>query len=184
MPNIIVLFGHQQVGKSTTARSLADVHDYRRVSFADPLYAMVGALLGITPEEARKLPKEEPIPGLDGKTLRFTLQTLGTEWGREMISSSLWLNTARRTINRLTRAGSDVVVDDCRFEDEYRMLLDLGAKFILLSRDDMPEQSNPEHASEQDWHHFKPDAAVLNQGYALDQWLELAGSRVLSALGL
>lgn len=154
MSNIIVLCGPQRVGKSTAANALVRRYGFVRVSFADPLYDMLATLLCISLQELKQLPKHEPLDLLEGKTLRHALQTLGTEWGRNNISEELWNNIALRRIKFLQSKNVPVVVDDCRFYNEYESLRVLGAKSVLLTRDDLPPQVNTEHASETDWCKF------------------------------
>ena len=182
MSDIIALFGPQQAGKSTASKSLVENHSYTKVSFADPLYAMLATLMGISTEEIRKLPKEEPREELEGKSIRQALQLLGTEWGRDMIGEGIWRNTCLRNIQKIVAGGGKVVIDDCRFMNEFEGLIDIGAVFVRIDREDLPEQSNPDHKSEQDWKHFSADATVVNTGGDLDLWIALAGKAILGAL--
>ena len=152
------------------------------MAFADPLYRMLAALLDCTVDEVRAMPKSEPMPQLEGKTIRHTLQTLGTQWGRQMMGEEIWANTCVREALWLIQSGVSVVIDDCRFHNEYKLLRDAGAKFVRLSREDMPEQVNPGHESEADWPHFPVDAAVLNPSDGVKNWSALAGKAILVAL--
>ena len=182
MALIIALYGPQQVGKSTAALSLVDHHGFVSVAFADPLYRMIAALLNISMEEVRRLPKNEPMEALGGQTLRYTLQTLGTEWGREKISQNLWVDTARRSILSCVAAGHPVVVDDLRFDNEYDVLSEVGCLFVRLRRDGVPEQDNPEHASETAWANFHSNADVTNPPDGAENWSQRAGVAIISAL--
>lgn len=182
MSPLIALYGPQQVGKSTAAESLSKNHGYVRVSFADPLYRMLAGLLDIPFSSIKKLPKEVPMPELQGKTIRYALQTLGTEWGRNMIGGRLWVSTASRTIMNHLKDGQLVVVDDCRFLNEYYMLRDLGASFVELRRDYNLGQSNPKHGSEVEWKQFTADAQVTNLYVTGDGWLDGGADVILSAL--
>jgi hypothetical protein len=182
MATIIALYGPQQVGKSTAALSLVEHHEFTRIAFADPIYRMVAALLNISMEAVRRLPKNEPMEALGGQTLRYALQTLGTEWGREKISQDLWISTARRSILDHAVPGRPVVIDDLRFDNEYAMLAEIGCLFVRLRRDGVPEQDNPGHASETAWAHFQSHAEVTNPPDGAANWARKAGEAILDAL--
>jgi hypothetical protein len=111
---LIGMCGAAGSGKDTVASILG----FDRVAFADPLYEMVSIVTGLTPAEMRdREAKERPIDWL-GQSPRQLLQTLGTEWGRDTISQSIWVDTAMRRVQRLLDEGRDVVVTDCRFDNE------------------------------------------------------------------
>lgn len=185
MSEIIALCGPQQVGKTTAANSLVEHFDFVRVAFADPLYDMVAALMRLPVHKVRELPKNEPMPSLAGRTLRHALQTLGTEWGRNDMSADIWVNAAIRKANSLTMRGVRVVMDDCRFLNEYDALRRAGARMVLLQRDELPEQINTSHGSEIEWPNFPHfDAVVKNPADGAPNWAETAGRTILTSLGI
>lgn len=184
MATLIALYGPQRVGKSTSAKSLENLHHFHVVSFAAPLYKALAAILGISITELRQMPKEEPLPALGGRSIRYALQTLGTEWGRELMSPDLWVITARRTISNLLDCGQDVVVDDLRFSNEYHMLRELNCRFVELRRHGLSDPGES-HASEVQWRQFEPDAVVLNpQADDGVYWTKEAGNTILTMLGI
>lgn len=158
---IIALYGPQQAGKSEAAKAIALLPRWSRLSFAQPLYDMMSALLG---EDARKLDKAAPLDALCGKTLRHALQTLGTEWGRGMVGDTIWLNAMDAALTRCQKRGWEgVVLDDLRFLNEYQFLRERGATIIRIEREGcLIPTLNQGHASEADWCDFKYDHKVLN----------------------
>ena len=111
---LIGVCGAAGSGKDT----IASILGFDRVAFADPLYEMVAIVTGMTPAEMRdRETKERPIDWL-GQSPRQLLQTLGTEWGRGMVSETIWVDTAMRRVQRLLDEGRDVVITDCRFDNE------------------------------------------------------------------
>jgi hypothetical protein len=77
--------------------------------------------------------KEEPCPFLKGRTPRHAMQTLGSDWGREMIHPEIWIEAwQQRTLGLLNR-GLDVVIDDCRFENEAEAVRKLGGKIVEVT---------------------------------------------------
>jgi hypothetical protein len=138
-PFIIALSGPAGSGKSTAAEYLARRHGFARTRFAAPLKAMMGAFyssLGFTAAdiEARIEGdlKQADCPHLCGKTPRLAMQTLGTEWGREILGASFWVDAWRETAARVLDEGGKVVVEDCRFEDEAIAVRALGGIVIGL----------------------------------------------------
>ena len=183
MSDIIALCGPQQVGKTTAAKSLSEHFKFVRVSFADPLYDMIATLLRIPVALVRELPKNEPLEVLEGRTLRYTLQMLGSEWGRSLIGSEIWVNTALRRVKTLVDHGTRVVIDDCRFLNEYTALRKAGAKMVLLQRAETPEQHNTSHASEIEWPNFPHfDARVMNPPDGAAHWGKTAAKTILTQI--
>lgn len=126
--NIVVvgITGKAGVGKSTLAKYLADRYGFTRLSFASPIKKMLSVLVdncfGITM-------KDMPIDDLCGRSLRYGLQTLGTEWGRNMIGEDVWVNYMNRYISICMPLGYNrFVIDDVRFDNE--------ARFVQSFRDD------------------------------------------------
>jgi hypothetical protein len=138
-PSIIALSGPAGSGKSTAAEYLARHHGFARTRFAAPLKAMMGAFyssLGFTASdiEARiegQL-KEIECPHLCGKTPRFAMQRLGTEFGREILGASFWVDAWRETAARVLDEGGKIVVEDCRFDDEAIAVRAFGGIVIGL----------------------------------------------------
>ena len=158
---ITAFYGSQGAGKSESAKALTTV-GWVRLSFATPIYRMMSALLGV---DARTLPKEEPLEELCGKTLREALQLLGTEFGRNMIGKTIWLDALLRDIRQAEAEGAEgVVIDDLRFANEYHFLRDLGATIIRIDRPDAANGTLNSHASECDWVDFRWDHRIHNDG--------------------
>jgi hypothetical protein len=131
---LIGFTGAAGAGKTTAAKFLVGL-GYKKVSFADPLRDMLH-VLGVPCEVmADPVAKEQPHPALNGKTPRYALQTLGTEWGRETISPTLWTDTAMRRAARLRGLGLGVVFDDVRFDNEARAVRAAGGVIIRLQLD-------------------------------------------------
>lgn len=134
---VIGMTGAARSGKDTVADYLCTEYDYGRIAFADPIKAMVCSLLKITPESL-EANKDSPIPGLG--TPRRMLQTLGTEWGRELIDDEIWIKLARTEIFRMRndRRYSGVIITDVRFQNEAEMIHELDGVLWRTDRMDCP----------------------------------------------
>lgn len=67
------------------------------------------------------------------------MQTLGTEWGRELVDENLWVTVARKQIEWLASRPADdrpdvVVISDVRFENEAEMIRELGGMVVHARR--------------------------------------------------
>jgi len=115
---IFIISGCAGSGKSTLANKLANQLPGEVMSFADPIKQALASILW--PEEKllwRQLiqhEKDEPQEILGGRTVREGLQTLGTEWGRNMMDAMIW---SRALSARLPKEGT-VIIDDARFPNE------------------------------------------------------------------
>ncbi len=147
MRKIIAFIGPAGCGKSTAAAALVS-GGYIRHRFAGPLKAMLRAL-GLTREEVDGNLKETPS-ALLGCTPREAMQSLGTQWGREMIHGDLWM---RAWINGLPTEGL-IVVDDCRFPNEAEAVRRLDGTIVRVIRPGWKYES--EHESEA--HHESMEA--------------------------
>jgi hypothetical protein len=129
---IIAFVGLAGSGKTTAAMHLTNNHGYRRLRFAEPLKAMLRAL-GLGSEEIDGSLKETPSPLLCGKTPRWAMQTLGTEWGRELIGEDFWQNLwLDRAADCLDLDGR-IVADDCRFGTEAATVRRLGGTVVRVT---------------------------------------------------
>lgn len=169
MPSLIGLTGAAGSGKSVAADALAE-EGYVRVRVSTPLKNMLRAYyhsFGISPEEIeRKIEgdlKETPCPLLFGKTPRYAMQTIGTEWGRALISERIWADGWKIRATVAMQAGHDVVAEDIRFTDEEAALRELDGTVVQLTGRAKEDVVSGKHRSE-DMEGIKPDVTVKNDG--------------------
>ena len=170
-PLLIALVGYKQSGKSTVASHLGTTLDFTPIKFAGPLKKMVGTLLyslGFdTPEEQYRFlegsDKETTIPSI-GKSSRELQQTLGTEWGRELVHPSVWLKCFENTVDNLRKKYlSPVICDDCRFLNEAKLIRKMGGKIVRISRFSAND-SEDTHLSETEMVMIQEDYNITNNG--------------------
>lgn len=139
---IIGLSGNAGSGKSTAARYLIEKHGFTLHKMAGPLKNMLRAI-GLTERHIDGDLKEVTCDLLNGRTPRYAMQTLGTEWGRDMISNSFWGDIWEKTL-----PSGNIVVDDCRFDNEVERVNRLGGLVIGIERVGLEKGEHSSHASE------------------------------------
>lgn len=110
---IIGVCGAAGAGKGEIARILEE-RGYATLSFADPLYDAVSAITGLSVEELKDRSRKENTLGWISYSPRRLLQSLGTEWGREMIHPEIWVMAAFQRM----LPGGDYCIPDVRFANE------------------------------------------------------------------
>lgn len=165
MSRLVGIAGRMSVGKSAVAQMLQETRDYEGVSFAKPLKEMARVLLvnlGYSPLmiDFHFSHKFSVIPHL-GVSMRHVLQTLGTEWGRNLLDHSLWVDLADFKI-RESMAYADVVIDDVRFEDEAAFIRAHDGLVIHLRRPGSAAASD--HVSESGITVGARDVVIVNDG--------------------
>lgn len=123
----IGIAGAKRAGKDTLARGLAGALAPIPVdSFAAPIRRFVADLLGWSLDELEAR-KEDRVSWLDA-TPRHMMQTLGTEWGRNLVDPELWVAST------FARNPTGAILADVRFRDEARAIRDDYGVVIRVSR--------------------------------------------------
>lgn len=155
---LIGICGRAKSGKSHLAKFIKSKYrNVNIVSLATPLKNALIAIFAYAGYTAKEIDerlhgklKEYQDPIL-GYTPRFLMQTLGTEWGRNILGNSWWINLCETKIKRLAEEKSDrdiiVVVDDIRFENEIEWLkMNKGKLVTLISSREVRGELPPEVA--------------------------------------
>lgn len=155
---VIGIHGRARTGKDTVANFIVSHRGGYVYSFADPIRAML-VPLGIDMSDPYwQAHKENIIPAL-GVSPRRLMQTLGTEWGRQLINQDLWLILAKQ---RLLNFGPGMVIPDVRFENEAAWVRKHGGRIIHVVRPNVaPVEA---HASEDGIEVLPEDAQLSNSG--------------------
>ena len=165
MVKIIGLMGLAQSGKSTIAQHLSDNHGFVRVRFSGPLKAKCLSM-GLSDREIEGDGKEAPHPLLCGKTPRYVMQTLGTEWGRELIGPDFWTGIWRESVMAAIDQGAKgIIAEDCRFPNEIEAVRSLGGDVWQIIR---PSTVKLSHISESAASEIEPDFIIHNTGQVRD----------------
>jgi len=121
------------------------------LSLADPIRAAVEAMYGLprnTLADSRET-KESEAPCAGGKTYRNLLQTLGTEWGRQLVSDTFWIDLLQYRAAEVHFADV-VLVPDVRFYNEYELLIKKNNGYLIeIVGEGIEHGGDTAHASEQ-----------------------------------
>jgi hypothetical protein len=142
---LIGIMGPARVGKDTATSYLCDCYDMDSYAFADPIKDM---LTGVFGDLFRDGDREAVIDWL-GKSPRQLMQTLGTEWGRDVVHPDLWVLVADQMWKKYQEIGrgTGVVLSDVRFRNEAEWVLAQGGLLVNLTRPNTESVSS--HVSEQ-----------------------------------
>ena len=183
---IILISGKQGVGKSSLQEELYNrLPMSTKFRFADPLYQIHEGIQQmmhwIYPEITcahRKIAKDGPL-----------LQMLGTNWARAF-DNDIWVKIAQRKVGELLRKGfAPIIIDDCRFKNEFHAFDDMGVLKIRLHCDkDIRKarctmwRDNDTHPSEIDLDEYAAEGK-FDLHYDTENFdIEALGDRVLQAL--
>jgi hypothetical protein len=170
---LIALTGRARSGKDTAGQFFCSTYGFTQYAFADPIRAGLRAALGLTDWHFNE-GKEIVIPEY-GKSPRQLMQLFGTDFGRKMVHPDVWFVPAEEIV----RSTKNLVITDCRFDNEAAWVREHCGYVIRITRDNAPQVSA--HVSEDGVSEELIDFKVKNNGTLED----LCGSlgSVYSELG-
>lgn len=116
------------VGKTTAVKAFGELQKVHCVKFAQPLYDMQEYIYGRISSVVKRQS--------DFMKDRKLLQWLGTDWGRDTISPTIWVDIWKAEVNSYLAQGATVVCDDVRFDNEAQTVLDMGGTVLKIVSED------------------------------------------------
>lgn len=177
-PTIIAFTGLKGSGKSTATELIEEInkhYEIHRLSFADPLKRLVSDIFCLNNNECYDPTLKEVLLPQWNVTPRELLQKIGTELFRNQLTNvcpnlilpadTIWVSSLYYKIKQIEThneirgmTNSIVLIDDCRFDDEYDTIKKLGGIVIKITRHTY-SRIPPLHASEKG---CKYDYEILN----------------------
>ncbi len=164
--SLVGFAGLKNSGKNAAAEVLK-ADGYVEVKFAGALKEMLRAYLRYINVDSVEIErmidgdmKEEPSTYFGGKTPREAMQTLGTEWGRDLIHPNIWTNSFLRHAGKFAK----VVCTDVRFPNEVELIKRVNGTVVLIERPDGVQDSFADHSSETLVGTLLWDQHILNDG--------------------
>lgn len=133
----------------------------KRISRQTIEYAMIGLVNSLKVTQiTNKFIQWAQESGLivDSISGRELLQKVGTEFFRQKIRDTFWVDLMQQSI--LDNEGCTIVVDDTRFPDEFRLLKSMG--FVMLNIINPEESTKDSHISENSLNGVSFDLTFIN----------------------
>ena len=184
---LIGICGFQSSGKDTIADYLIKEYGFIKLSFASVLKDIISIMFGWPRDKLEGLSKEdrewrEQIDPWWSQTLempyltpRYVMQYLATDLFRDKFHPDIWIKIVENKLNKYfdQNIKTNIVISDCRFENEINMILRLGGKIIQVYRNppfwfhkyrngENPEEVKKFHRSEIEWIRCYRDYDVEN----------------------
>jgi hypothetical protein len=176
MNNLIGLSGKAGSGKDEVYRIIKDITDvnYENKKFAHKLKLMVTLILGCSMKDLENREFKNKDLGDEWAneerrmTPRLLLQLLGTECGREILHSNIWVNALFADYKEDNSSNyPNWVVTDCRFPNEAKAIQERGGIVIRINRPGFEDTGD--HESETALDNYKEfDHVITNDGFISD----------------
>lgn len=174
---LIGIHGHARAGKDTVGRWLDTNRRAHRDSFAWPIRHTISVMFNL-PSGVWDDPvaKEATLEGV-GKSPRYLAQTLGTEWGRDLVHSDLWVKLCEMRLRICNAWQTDrmVVITDVRFPNEAAWIREHGTLLHVYRDGANGDVGIMGHASEQGIPLEAGDIMVSNNGTLDELYGKLGG---------
>lgn len=168
---VIGLHAKKRSGKDTLSQRIRECWGFSQVAFAEPLYKGLHAMFPFIRDECW-VDRDLPIPEL-GRSVNELLQSLGTDWGRNMIHERVWIDRAAEAgeKRRADCYGAGIVFSDVRFENEARYIVEERKGYIIEIVSDRSYNANL-HVSNNRLPDKYIHARIENNTSIHDMWVE------------
>jgi len=148
--NTIGLLGNIGSGKNTVAQYLA-TKDCIPTSFAGPLKDLCANVFGWDrdllegeTDESRQFRETVDMfwskkLSISNFTPRLALQLIGTDVMRNHFNENIWISSLEYRVKKLHHQNECVVISDCRFQNEVKIIQAMNGTIILVEREEKPE---------------------------------------------
>lgn len=164
---LIGLCGYGGAGKSEVAKILREKHGFAGPHIKTPIRNMAASLLrdfGIRDVMIDRYLdgdlKRDVIPEI-GKSGTYLQQSLGFDWGRDLIRKDLWLGLWLDQVCGFLNEGRGVVQESVRADDEASAIRSLGGLIVEVRR---PGVGRDPSAHRSEWLPDRIDAVLGNDG--------------------
>jgi len=192
--------GLARSGKDHAANYLAKHMNLHKYAFAEPLKTMLKSVFGDHFHEGDR----SGICPETGKSYREMMQTLGTEWGRQLMDENVWVNLVNRRWGEVeagchlvneykdykghhAKLAEGMILSDVRFDSEAQWIRDHGGVILEVVRpvhhtvtENIKKQLGmtvgiPGHQSEKGISRAGITHTLLNDGTLVDFDIKLMG---------
>lgn len=158
---IIGLAGKVGAGKTTIAKMMEERDGFVIRTYAYPLKKSLSALTGLSMNYFTDIKLKEIPLDVIGKSPRQLMQLMGTEFVRDLVHKDFWTHRMAQTLNNMD-STVDVVIDDCRFENETALVRSMGGTVVHLLRDYGQVTTHMSHVSENSLRVYPQDLCIFS----------------------
>jgi hypothetical protein len=191
---IIVCSGFSGSGKDQVAKRLIDKHNFTKISFASVLKDVLSVLFSWNRDMLEGNTKEsrdwrESIDewwseklNIPNFTPRWAMQNIGTDLFRNHFNSNIWIFALEKKLEGLK--DKNIVITDCRFENEYNFLKNIKVVFFYIERCKPPswfyDKKFPSdlHVSEYEWINYIDNATKITNYGTIDELNEKIDEKI------
>ena len=134
---IVGILGLKGSGKDTIGNYLIEKYNFEKIAYAGALKDAICCVFGWdrnmmegATEESRKW--REEIDPYWGFSPREMMQRIGTDLFRKQIKDDIWIKSLKLKLEKMT---TNVVITDCRFNNEIDVIKEKGGIIILVERE-------------------------------------------------
>ena len=154
--------GKDTIADAIIARFARHGTKAKKVPFAEPLKQAVCAMFGWERKQLEDhIFKETPEP-ITGKTPRYIMQAMGTEFARELLHDDVWIRLAAAEVQRCVDADIVPILTDVRFTNESDFVRSVNGKLIHVINPETVTRTDA-HASENGVPKLVGDASFVNE---------------------
>jgi hypothetical protein len=134
---LVGILGLKGSGKDTIGNYLIENYNFEKIAYAGALKDAICCVFGWdrnmmegATDESRKW-REETDPYW-GFSPREMMQRIGTDLFRKQIKDDIWIKSLKLKLEKMTQ---NVVITDCRFNNEIDVIKEKGGIIILVERE-------------------------------------------------
>lgn len=164
---LVGLCGPAGCGKSTVGNVMEREFLFTQHAFAAPIKRGLNAMFHWEMQQWDNRAWKESTIDWIGKSPRQLIQTLGTEWGRDLIAPDLWIRIAMRRWGEVRASHSPrMVITDVRFDNEAQAIIDAGGSIWRVEREQVTPVTG--HVTEKGISPVLVTGRIRNQGTIAD----------------
>jgi hypothetical protein len=195
MVQVVGILGFKGSGKDTAGEYLVREHGFEVESFANPLKDLLAAVFGWdrallegnttdsrtwreTPDvwwEHKLNWSESPYKYLGRFTPRVAMQVIGTDVMREHFDNNLWI----KSLESRLRGKERVVVTDCRFPNECKLIRQYDGLLFRVKRGPEPEWFDLARKTALSDDECNPEMALAYPTVHVSEWAWLGEDAIL-----
>lgn len=177
----IALCGFSGSGKDTIANIFVSKYCFNKLSFGSAIKDVLSSIFGWDRKMLEGVTQEDRIKreipdlwwsqelGISNFSPRMAMQKIGTDLFRDKFNENIWI----KVVERKLMDYENIVITDCRFPNEIKMLKSNGFLVINVERikpnwfdsythGNYSEEANKLHESEKSWIREKFDYTIIN----------------------